>query len=216
MSLRRVILLAILAIPTAVYLAPLLETHSEQDECSFSPVGNREYRGLLWRAWPLYIRALVSYSWDDKANERLLSNLFNSLTSDTESIYRRIAGAHALMRSLGAEYRGAPAGTAYGDADPFSRAALGGFVHIQYALDVNRLGLISPYPRNAGITVTLGGPRTNALRNLDTLKQGEIRFSINNPNVVKGPEPIGTWPPKGSCPLIPSADVADQFAIAKE
>jgi hypothetical protein len=211
------IFLAAVITPIAVYFWPMLSTHPEQDECTFGPVSNQEYRRLLRDARPYYWKALISFSWDRTSNEQLLKQFFQGLTPASASIYQRIASAHAVLRSLGAEYRGTPAGDAYGRGDPFGEAARkGGVVTIQYILDVNKLGLISPFPRDAGISVTVSGPKKSALHDLDPLKQGEVRIKMNTPSIMHGPDPIVTWPPKGACPLVPMTEIADQFETSKQ
>ena len=112
MSVRRLLVLAILLAPLIAYLAPLARTHADQDTCSFGPVSNREYLELLQRAKQVYAASPRGYAWSNKETEQLLKTLHEKIVAPKHLIYERIAGVHALLRALGAEYRGTPAGTA--------------------------------------------------------------------------------------------------------
>jgi hypothetical protein len=128
-------------------------SHAEQDNCSFGPVSNAEYRAHLARAKALLPLPTPSLLLDDKAFALKLDDLFDNLSRGETNVYARLAIMHATLRAVGAEYRNTD-GT---NLDPYVTAA--STISFNYALDVNRLWMLMPWPRDAWIIGSLAGPR---------------------------------------------------------
>jgi hypothetical protein len=111
----------------AANFAPLLSTHPEQDDCSFGPVSNVDYRAYLARAKAgSRIAAPALFYLDDRAIAIKLNDLFENLSRGKTDIYSRIAIMHATMRSVGAEYRNTNGNNIdEGRSDPFVSAVNG-------------------------------------------------------------------------------------------
>jgi hypothetical protein len=116
----------------AAYGGPLLITYvanAEQDECTFGPVSNFQYRDYLSRAKDLSSKMPGGFSWNQEEAKIRFNELFENLIDRKPSAYERIAAAHALLRSFGAQYRNM-SGT---DPDPYgSVAKTGGVVGFNY------------------------------------------------------------------------------------
>ena len=191
----------------AGYGGPLLITYvanAEQDECTFGPVSNFQYRTYLSRAKDLSSKTPGSFSWNQEEAQIRFNELFEDLIDRKPSVYERIAAAHALLRSFGAQYRNM-SGT---DPDPFgSVAKTGGVVGFNYLLDINRLGLFHPFlpfMRQAWITVNLGGPALGPVPPIP----GDIRFTVNYPAF--------DTPPRSDraeqCPPVPNQALSESFS----
>ncbi len=191
----------------AAYGGPLLITYvanGEQDECTFGPVSNFQYRDYLSRAKDLSSKMPGGFSWNQEEAKIRFNELFENLIDRKPSAYERIAAAHALLRSFGAQYRNM-SGT---DPDPFgSVAKTGGVVGFNYLLDINRLGLFHPFlpfKRQAWITVNLGGPALGPVPPIP----GDIRFAVNYPAF--------DTPPRSDraerCPPVPNQALSESFS----
>ncbi|CAN7517680.1 hypothetical protein LJR220_004680 [Bradyrhizobium sp. LjRoot220] len=148
-------LIVIVAVVIANY-APLLNRHAEQDNCNFGPVSNAEYRAYLARAKALLPFPTPSLLLADEAFALKLDDLFDSLSRGETNAYSRLAIMHATLRAVGAEYRNTN-GTHIdrGASDPYVKAAssdptISPAISFNYALDVNRLWMFMPWPREPG------------------------------------------------------------------
>jgi hypothetical protein len=204
----------ILALIIANY-APLLNTHAEQDDCSFGPVSNDDYRGYLARAKAQSGVATPSVFYiDDGAVAMKLNDLFENLSRGKTDIYSRIAIMHATLRSVGAEYRNTNGNNIdQGHSDPFVKALSGAPpISFQYLLDVNRLWVFSPWPRDAWVIGSLAGPQyKRPSGSLYPEKTGGITFIFHGPTLER---PLGFELRRDdSCPPLPGLDVADAFSL---
>ncbi|WP_369721132.1 hypothetical protein AB8Z38_29295 [Bradyrhizobium sp. LLZ17] len=194
--------------------APLLDRHAEQDNCTFGPVSNADYRAYLGRAKSLLPFPML----DDKALALRLDRLFDDLSTGEANIYSRLAIMHATLRAIGAEYRNT-GGTDVdrGKSDPYVKAASTSLtVSFNYALDVNRLWMFMPWPRNAWIIGSLAGPRYDRqLGPLYPKRPGGIRFIVWGPNIFERSldDAIRS---EGHCPPVPPAALADSFSFGLE
>jgi hypothetical protein len=148
-------------IAVAVFAVPRLTTwlpftlpfaHPEQDNCTFGPVSNAEYRAMLLKA-----RSLQRWKWlGPNAADELLKQ-FLEVSEGSSSPYVKIAAIHAVLRALGAEFRN----NGLFSEDMFNRVSTkGGAIQNNYALPVTRIGVFSVWPGNAWFIGDLKGPRT--------------------------------------------------------
>jgi hypothetical protein len=209
---RKWLPVVIMLVLAAVYGGPLLLTYimnGEQDECSFGPVSNAQYRDYLRRAKELSSQAPGSFSSNHLEAEARFNELFDRLIDGKRSVYERVAASHALLRSFGAQYRN----TNGMRPDPYATVAKkGGVVSFSYYLDVNRLGvgLFNPlliFRRTTYISALLTGPG-DFYRGLVPSVVGDIRFNVNYP--VFDTRPPDDRAPE-SCPLVPSQSLSDSF-----
>ncbi len=205
--------LAIMLGLAAIYGGPLLITYitnGEQDECTFGPVSNEQYREYLRRARSLSSETPGSFSRDNQKARARFDELFEKLIDQKPSIYERVAASHALLRSFGAQYRN----TSDNDPDPYAPVAKrGGFVSFNYYLDVNRLGLFQPVFRQAWIIAGLTGPG-DFYRGPVPSVAGDIRFVVNYPTLDPPLPPVDRAPEQ--CPPVPNQALSENFSrIAK-
>jgi hypothetical protein len=210
-------LIVIVAAVIANY-APLLNRHAEQDNCTFGPVSNADYRAHLARAKALLPIPTPSLLLVDNAFALKLDDLFDNLSRGETNVYLRLAIMHATLRAVGAEYRNTNGNDiTRGTSDPYVRAASSSpVVSFNYALDVNRLWMFMPWPRDAWIIGSLAGPRyTKPPGPLYPKGTGGIRFIVWGPNMLD--RPIGgAIRSEGSCPPIPASDLAEGFSLKLE
>jgi hypothetical protein len=211
MKARKWIPLAIVLGLAAAYGAPLLLTYitnGEQDDCTFGPVSNEQYRDYLRRAKELSSKTPGSFSLNDKEAGARFDALFERLIDGKPSVYERVAASHALLRLFGAQYRN----TNDMRPDPYATvAAKGGFVRFNYYLDINRLGFLHPFQlfmRQAWVIPTLTGPG-DFYRGPVPSVAGDIRFIVNYPAFDTRP-PVDRAPE--NCPLIPSQTLSESFS----
>jgi hypothetical protein len=210
---RKWLPLAIMLVLAAAYGGPLLLTYitnGEQDECSFGPVSNVQYRDYMRRAKELSSKTPGSFSWDHLEARARFDGLFEKLIDEEPSVYERVAASHALLRSFGAQYRN----TSGMRPNPYETVARkGGFVIFSYYLDVNRLGLGLFHPlllfrRTTYISALLTGPG-DFYRGPGPSVVGDIRFNVNYPA-------FDTRPPDDrapeNCPLVPSQALSESFS----
>jgi hypothetical protein len=210
---RKWLPLVITLVLAAAYGGPLLRTYitnSEQDECSFGPVSNVQYRDYLRRARELSSKTPGSFSWNHLQATARFDELFERLIDGKRSVYERVAASHALLRSFGAQYRN----TNGMRPDPYETVATkGGFVSFSYYLDVNRLGVGLFHPfllfgRTTYISANLTGPG-DFYRGPVPSVVGDIRFSVNYPA-------FDTRPPDDrapeNCPLVPREALSERFS----
>jgi hypothetical protein len=116
-------LVVIVAAVMANY-APLAYRHTEQDNCTFGPVSNADYRAYLTRAKALLPFPIPSLLLDDKAFALKLDDLFDNLSHGETNVYSRLAIMHATLRAVGAEYRNTNGNDLdRGTSDPYVKAA---------------------------------------------------------------------------------------------
>jgi hypothetical protein len=95
-------LIVIVAAVIANY-APLLNRHAAQDDCTFDPVSNGDYRAYLARSKALLPVQIPSLLLNNNAFGLKLKDLFDSLSRGETNIYSRLAIMHATLRAVGAE-----------------------------------------------------------------------------------------------------------------
>ncbi len=205
---RKWLPLAIMLGLAAAYGGPLLITYianGEQDECTFGPVTNAQYRDYLRRAKELSSSMPGSFSRNHEDARARFNELFERLIDGRPSVYDRIAASHALLRAFGGEYRN----TSDMDPDPFAKIAkTGGYINFHYYLDVNRLGLFQPIMRRAWIAAILTGPGDFDTRPNPSVT-GDIRFAVNypafdlRPYIDRAPE---------QCPIVPNQALSESFS----
>ncbi|UZE48466.1 hypothetical protein ONR75_27310 [Rhodopseudomonas sp. P2A-2r] len=195
----------------------LLNFHSEQDTCSFGPVSNAEYRDYLAKARSLSGIVTSSLSADDTSTSANFTKLFETLSSGKSDVYSRLAIMHAVLRSLGAEYRNTN-GTNLdqGKSDPFVAAMnKTNVVLFHYVLDVFRIGAVVIWPREAWVIATLAGPRyKRPFAPTYPKAPGELTIIFHGPTLER---PYRTdIEPKGSCPPIPGGEIAENFSLSRK
>jgi hypothetical protein len=198
--------------------APLLNTHSKQDDCTFGSISNASYRGHLARARAQLAILPPSIFLNGNALALKLDELFANLGRDETNIYARLAIMHATLRAAGAEYRNANGNNPdRGRSDPFLAAMTETeTISFNYFLDINRLGVFSPWPRDAWVIASLAGPRyARPPGPLYPKKAGGITFIVYPPDVKM-------WPLEfevrrdGECPPLPAASIAENFSLKLE
>lgn len=145
-----------------LYVRPLFERHPEQDDCSFGPVSNVQYRALLAEArrgspapWTWYDTWSTDYAppnpvpFGDHAERRhkiahQITKMIDELSPDRSQIYHRVATMHAVMRAIGAYF--SRAGLSKPGQKPYSvsvrrdgSTSFDGAIY-RYYLDIHRVG----------------------------------------------------------------------------
>lgn len=210
---RKWLPIATVLVLTAAYGGPLLLTYimnREQDECSFGPVSNSQYRDYLRRAKELSSQTPGSFSSNHMEAQTRFNELFERLIDGKRSVYERVAASHALHRSFGAQYRN----TNGMRPDPYETVARkGGVVGFSYQLDTRRLGvgLLNPlliFWRTTYISANLTGPG-GFYRGPVPSVVGDIRFNVSYP--VFDTRPPDDRAPE-NCPLVPSQALSESFS----
>lgn len=196
----------VLALVAAANYAPLLNIHSEQDNCSFGPVSNEQYRAFLSEAKNRQRTRWPRLSNDSQEITRQLNFRLSDMIGNEPSLYRRLAIAHATLRAVGAQYlntnetRGdSPYDTALRRPEP---------VTFNYQVDINRLVWFQLYPRHVWILAVLAHPL--ATRPEILKKDGALHFAAHVlffPDLPADADRI-LAPIGGNCPPIPNADAA--------
>ena len=214
------ILLIVAAVAVSNYV-PLLNQHAEQDSCVFGPVSNAEYRTHLARAKSELPLPTPSLFLNDHAFAQRLRGLFEKLSHDETSVYSRVAIMHATLRAVGAEYRNTNGNrrSTYAVEDPYALATTASpTVAFNYTLDVNRLWMFMPWPRDAWIIGALAGPRYGRPPGpLYPKGVGGVGFIVWGPlssliEGSKGDEDLMDGP----CPPVPRAELAEGFSHKAE
>jgi hypothetical protein len=212
MKARTWILLAIMLGLAVAYGGPLLITYitnGEQDECTFGPVSNEQYRAYLRRAKDLSSETPGSFSRNNQEARARFNELFEKLVDQKPSVYERVAASHALLRSFGAQYRN----TNNIDPDPYAKVArTGGSISFNYYLDINRLGVFQPFIQQAWIITSLIGPG-DFYRGPVPLVAGDIRFVVNYPTFDPPLPPVDRAPEQ--CPPVPNQSLSESFSRTK-
>jgi hypothetical protein len=212
-------ILIVAAVAIANY-APLLNQHDEQDSCVFGPVSNAEYRTHLARAKSQLPLPRPSLFLDDHAFALQLRGLFEKLSRDETSAYSRVAIMHATLRAVGAEYRNTNGNGSlfHSGDDPYAYAASASpTVSFNYTLDVNRLWMFMPWPRDAWIIGSLAGPRYGRPPGpLYPKGVGGVGFIVWGPIPLLERSPRSATRMEGQCPPVPTAVLADSFSLKAE
>ena len=210
-------LIVIVAAVIANY-APLLNRHAEQDNCNFGPVSNAEYQTYLARAKALLPFPTPSLLLANEAFALKLDGLFDSLSRGETNVYSRLAIMHATLRAVGAEYRNTNSTHIdRGASDPYIKAASSApTISFNYALDINRLWMFMPWPRDAWIIGSLAGPGYKEPPGpLYPKSTGDIRFIMWGPTILDR-QPGDAIRSVGSCPPIPASHLAEGFSMRPE
>ncbi len=130
------VLLIVFIVAVANYV-PLLNTHSDQDNCAFGPVSNDQYRAYLAEAKNRQRTKWPSFNSDSQDIQRQLNFRLSDMTGDEPSLYARLAIMHAILRALGAEYLNTNSDR---DADPYEAdEQRRQYIRFNYQVDINRL-----------------------------------------------------------------------------
>jgi len=214
---QRIGLSVIVAAVVANY-APLMDGHAEQDSCTFGPVSNADYRAYLARAKSLLPFPTPSLLLGDKPLALRLDELFDDLSGGETNIYSQLAIMHATLRAVGAEYRNTNGNNVDRvKSDAYVKAASrNATVSFNYALDINRLWMFMPWPRDAWIIGSLAGPRYGQqVGPLYPKSRGGIRFIVWGPNIFER-SPDDAIRPEGHCPPVSAPELADGFSPRPE
>jgi hypothetical protein len=192
-------LLLAIVVGSIFHLLPLLNSHAEQDECTFGPVSNERYRQLLQQAREQRSGQWRPLPWHNNDAEKVLQSIFDDLNTPSSSVHERIAILHAVMRAFGAVYRR----TGWGGEEPYEAALNGaGLLPFNYHLDVNRLGYFRPVWRDAWLIPQLTvkdalGPF------MRPIEAGHVIFTVWFPELTEAYVQIPRSKFGEECPLIP-------------
>lgn len=181
------------ALSIILHLTPLVQTHSEQDSCSFGDVSNEEYRLLLARAGLGKWRPLEL---SDDGVTLQLDRKYRELLPSTPSEATKVATVHAVMRALGAEFRRFEDLKSQNPDAKIQRR-----LRYEYLLDINRLFYFSPLLRNMLILISIDNPVLAADQQISS---GDLRIIAFLPNLKEGSHQVVQNSEPLSCPMIPS------------
>lgn len=194
------------AIVIVANYAPLLSRHADQDECTFGPLSNAQYRAFLIKArnqrpqWP-------AWSNDGRDIGKQLNLQVAELVPPDATLYERVAFIHAILRAIGAEYLNT---NGRRESDPFDSAhRRGQDVELNYRVDINRLVFFQPYPRQLWI---VAGLRDREIPRRDNALQSD-RIGAALVSVFDYPPDEFLAPSLESCPPVPSAAEAARHQV---
>jgi hypothetical protein len=195
----------------AVHLTPLVRTYPEQDGCMFGTVSNERYGELLAKAKRQEHVDWRNVIWDDYKAGVLLNERFDHISSDLTTVDEKIAAMHALLRSIGAEYRR----PWLSPTDPYGAAVKsGGVAGFYYHHDINRIGIFSPIWRTAvvsGVIYSWGSEKGSSSDSV-RYKRGTISFAVAFPSPLHYPfaerSPLGE-----TCPHVPTLEQAPLLSL---
>ena len=195
------------AIIVGANYAPLLYSFADQDNCTFGPISNEQYRAYLKEAKNRQWTKWSAFSRDDQKIGRELRSRLSDMLAQGGTVYERIAIMHAILRAIGAEYLNA---NGRAEPDPFEGARKRRqLVEFHYQVDINRLGLFQPYPRTIWIVASIPDP--DITRPEITKLYGDLSFSATTVSIFDHP-PSETLTPSGqSCPPSPSPEAAARY-----
>jgi hypothetical protein len=197
-----------LAIVAAANYAPLLSMHSEQDNCSFGPVTNQQYRAYLSEVRRRQAAIWPSFDQDTQNIYRLLNVRLSDMLGGESSLYTRIAIMHAILRGIGAEYLNA---NGVPDKNPYEAALLrGGDVTFNYQVDINRLVSFQLYPRQVWIGAVILEPQSTTDRSIPR-KFKDQHFFANIVSVFDHPPASVLTRSDQNCPPMPTKEFADRY-----
>lgn len=203
------ILVAISCALLGIYLLPLLETHPEQDACSFGPVSNARYRELLAEARRKQKTTWPPIAWDRVKTEAALNERFDDLSRGMTSVFERLAAMHAVMRATGGDYRR----SGFGEAEPFVKAIDGaGIMSYEYHVDLNRLSMFFPIRRQLLVGVSLiVKDNVSLAQNKRRSGRGDIQFYVRFPQLLENYQLFERSLFGESCPAVPQPELAETF-----
>ena len=204
-------LLAVIAILAAILIganyAPLLFMHSDQDNCTFGPISNEQYRAYLKEAKNRQRNKWSAFSRDDQEIGRELRSRLPDMVAEGGTVYERIAIMHAILRAVGAEYLNTNGRM---EVDPFEAARKRRQdVEFHYRVDINRLVFFQPYPRQLWIVAKIQDP--DIPRPEITRLYGDLSITAAMVSIFDHP-PLEFLTPSGqSCPPSPSLEAAVRY-----
>ncbi len=166
------------------FVMPVLDTHPEQDQCTFGPVSNARYQELFAEAkrrtreeWPTLVWIPPRYDvpkheierlrwvWSEAEQADRIRKRIANLNKNAKSLQERIAGVHAVMRAMGAFlYRSPPDVQQRWDKKrlkitdqpvPVYGRLIGHGLSLSYAVNSLALGSFSPIDRYSEVGVHL-------------------------------------------------------------
>lgn len=205
---RAAIAVGLIVVVVAVLnYVPLLSMRADQDECSFGPISNEQYRSYLLEARNRQRTRWSAFSRDDQEIGRELRYRLSDMLAGGATVYDRIAIMHAILRAIGAEYLNANGRT---EVDSFEGARKRRQdVQFNYRVDINRLGLFQPYPRTIWIVASIPDP--DIPRPEIARLYGDLSISAATVSIFDHP-PTETLTSSGqSCPPSPSTEAAERY-----
>lgn len=203
------ITIAVVTIIVANY-APLLNRHADQDKCTFGPVSNEQYRAYLRQAQSQPRPKLPAFSNDGREIGRYLNSQLSAMLTPEATIYERIAIMHAVLRAIGAEYLNTNGSS---DRDPFQSAhSRRHDVEFNYQVDINRLVLFQPWPRQLWI---VGGLRDPDIPRTDITIQGD-RIAAALVSLFDHPADEFLAGSGQNCPPVPTPAEAARYQIKQK
>jgi hypothetical protein len=195
-----------------VNYAPLLSTHSDQDECAFGPVSNEKYRAYLLEAQSRQQSKWLAFSRDDQEIGRQLNSRLSDMLSGEASLYERVAITHAILRAIGAEYLNT---NGRKEPDPYDGAnRRRQYVEFNYQVDINRLVFFHPYPRRLWIVANIPDPD---LQRPETAKKyGDLSITAALVSVFDHPPDEFLASSGQGCPPSPTAEIAERYQAKRK
>jgi hypothetical protein len=136
----------------AANYAPLLNMHSEQDNCTFGAVSNGQYRAYLSEVQSRQRTKWPAFSRDGQEIDRQLNFRLSDMLRGEATLYERVAIMHAILRAIGAEY---PNTNGREEADPFEAASRRRQdVEFNYRVDINRWAFSNRIQGRCGLLPT--------------------------------------------------------------
>ena len=200
---------AVAAILIAIHLALMIDMHWEQDRCTFGPVSNERYRELLAEAKHRQATTGPRLVREDYQAGVLLNERFDDLSRGITSLYERIAAMHAVVRALGADYRGPTTRR----QDSYERAAArSSFVGFDYHLDINRLGMFAPFRRRAVVFANVSAGHKITHNSSARFEKGAVSYIVLFPKLLEKFH----WIPRSDfgevCPPVPTPEQVESFS----
>jgi hypothetical protein len=129
------------------------------------------------------------------------------MTGAGGTVYERIAIMHAILRAIGAEYLNT---NGRQEVDPFEGARIRREdVEFNYRVDINRLVLFQPYPRNLWIVAKIQDP--DIPRPEITRLYGDLSITAAMVSVFDHPPNEFLSSSGQSCPPSPPPSIADRY-----
>jgi hypothetical protein len=192
----------ILAAPLALLLGSV---SSAQTACSFGSVTPSDYRRMSEHAESLSTQRTLPRSESEVADE--LSQRFRTISEGNKSAYVQIAAMHAVLRSIGAEYR-----NTISAEDPYGSAvAKNGLVIFNYAVRASKLAAVFGEARISGV-LPVRAYRSLTKGAAARTPVGTVSFAVVVPSLVDNPgEQIKMNPDGATCPPVPTPDQSSAF-----
>lgn len=186
------------------FIMPAMNLHPDQDECSFGPVSNAQYRAILNRArqktredWPTLFWVPVRrrsaangriVRAEDEQADRLKKRIAD-INKNASTLPERIAGIHAVMRATGANFYNLPSNrfNAWSnyqlriENDSADDKKLWGYApQFKYVIDSNRFGVLSLTERYSQIQIyyQYSGMRSSAPSYITSVPKGDEFYVV--------------------------------------